>query len=644
MGSLFDELKKVKRALKTGGLDQSKASSSRAEQATTPVLNEVVIECPVCHRRFVDYKLKKHLERDHQVPRWITLDNALDVLRSGKYESWPRGEGKEKSVDRGSKDKDKTKGAHRAPREVRPKAVITRPYRDRSKKPFETRTRTLPTGEKQTFLYRKTEPSQPIPTPKTKQVAGSKPTQTLPNVKPSVSKSNKPVSVPIPLLPKPNIAIAKHDDFKMPDAWVGKGTAVGIDSGERQMPMYMGIDFGTAYTKASVGFGTDDVYIVDWGGVTESVDKFTLPGEFSVLMDDQCVLGRSPTATRVGVDLKLPFLEGNVPHERLVDATIFLALVMRYIRGWWFHHHTTLAKQYSPEWMINVGAPTTPWHNGIIRSKYMKAASAAWVLSCLKGAITVEHAKTILDRQPPNGPDIEIVPEFVAQIASYTRSPQRQRDLHLLVDIGAGTVDVVTFNVHKDDNTEEDVFPIFCASVSNLGTHYLMSRRMCSSPTPSNGQWLDTARVPTAREMAAFLKLSVAEVSAADGLHTKAVAGEIHEILRKTKSTRYRRSQHWNTGVRVFVCGGGSRCDVFTNAIPAASKMASVPLSPLNMPLPTQLKAKDLPSDQFHRVSVAYGLGINSFNLGMIRTISEVDDDTSAPLPMRPHITDFEDK
>lgn len=34
------------------------------------------------------------------------------------------------------------------------------------------------------------------------------------------------------------------------------------------------------------------------------------------------------------------------------------------------------------------------------------------------------------------------VVEFVAQIASYSRSPQRKRDLHLLVGIGAGTVDV----------------------------------------------------------------------------------------------------------------------------------------------------------------------------------------------------------
>lgn len=644
MGSFFDELKKVKQALNKANSDQSKTSTSRAEPAMSAIPNEVVIDCPVCHRRFVDHKLKKHLERDHQVPRWVSLDNALKELSSGKRGSWRRGDEKESLASTGQKGRANSNVGRRTPTEAGRQVVSPHPSRGRHLKAYETRTVTLPSGEKHTYQYRKTVVSPSQPTPRSTPANNSFRTKSSANVKSFAAKPSTPVSVPLPPPSKPNVAIAKHDDFKMPEAWVGKGTSVGIGSGERSMPMYMGIDFGTAYTKASVGFGTDDVYIVDWKGVTESVDEFTLPGEFSVLPDGQCVLGRSPIATRIGVDLKLPFLEGSVPHERIIDATIFLALIMQYIRGWWFHHHTTLAKQYTPEWMINVGAPTTPWHDSNIRSKYLKVASAAWVLSCLKGPITVDHAKAILHRPPPNGPDIEIVPEFVAQIASYTRSPQRQRDLHLLVDIGAGTVDVVTFNVHKDDETDEDVFPIFCASVSNLGTHYLMSRRMHLAPKSDSSAWLDTVRVPTAKEVAAYLKLAVAAVSAADNLHTNAVAKEIKEILRKTKSTRYRRSQHWNTGVRVFVCGGGSKCEVFSNAILVASKLASVPLSPLNMPLPRQLKANNLPNDEFHRVSVAYGLGINPFNLGMIRAMNDVDDDTSVHLPLRPHNTDFEDK
>ena len=73
---------------------------------------------------------------------------------------------------------------------------------------------------------------------------------------------------------------------------------------------YMGIDFGTAYTKSSIGFG-GDIFVVDWAGVKAGPEKFTLPGEFSVLPDRSCILGRSPHATRVASDLKLPFLEGH---------------------------------------------------------------------------------------------------------------------------------------------------------------------------------------------------------------------------------------------------------------------------------------------------------------------------------------------
>jgi hypothetical protein len=67
------------------------------------------------------------------------------------------------------------------------------------------------------------------------------------------------------------------------------------------------------------------------------------------------------------------------------------------------------------------------------------------------------------------------IPEFAAQIAGYVRSPRRTGDLHALIDIGAGTVDIVTFNVAYVN--DEDLFPIFDADVRRLGTHYLLASR-----------------------------------------------------------------------------------------------------------------------------------------------------------------------
>ena len=66
-------------------------------------------------------------------------------------------------------------------------------------------------------------------------------------------------------------------------------------------------------------------------------------------------------------------------------------------------------------------------------------------------------------------------PEFVAQISSYRQSPQRRRDLHLLVDVGAGTVDIVTFHVWEPEET--DCYSILEAAVEKLGTHMLLGYR-----------------------------------------------------------------------------------------------------------------------------------------------------------------------
>lgn len=53
------------------------------------------------------------------------------------------------------------------------------------------------------------------------------------------------------------------------------------------------------------------------------------------------------------------------------------------------------------------------------------------------------------------------------------------------------------------------------------------------------------------------------------------------------------------------------------------------------MPLPSNLTAPRLPLDQFHRVSVAYGLGLDTFNLGQTRSSAEVENDTAVQLPTR---------
>ena len=635
---MFDELKKLKKLLQNEKLDMVPQKVSANRPVVLPPL--LMTKCPACDRTFPNISLKKHLVREHGVTERIPLSQAIEMLSRGKAST--------QQID-GERPKLKPQAAEQKqfrplnPNKGSAKQELKKGQQrqriddlDRSKNldGYTEKTIRLPSGENHQVFVRHTKPSmnsapaQPI---RISAKSGKSPSS-------GQRSGQTPTLVPKVAIPptKRSFRLSTSDEFKVPDGWVANGIQTTLHPGGSPFPVFMGIDFGTAFTKASIGYG-DDIYIVDWEGINNGTEQFTLPGEFSELPDGSCVIGRAPNATRVGTDLKIPFIEGNASRSALIDATVFLSLIMRYIRGWWFHHHKGIIQNKAIEWYVNLGAPTTPWHDGYIRQRYEKAAKAAWAMSCNDHDITADQTERILKNESITAPPIEIVPEFVAQIACYTRSPQRQPDLHLLVDVGAGTVDTVTFNVHRDDQTGEDRFPIFWASVSNLGTHYLMSRRLHSFPEIRDDHWRDASTVPNAREFSKTSGIPVQDVGEADRLHTREVALAISSVLRTTKQKRYRKSPNWTAGVRVFFCGGGSSCEAFAQSISLASKLSGVPLARLRLPLPSRLKAPSLPASHFHRVSVAYGLGMNVWNLGEIRTIAQVEDDTPVYLPSRQH-------
>lgn len=642
MGSMFDEMKKVKKHLKQM---ESGTATKLEPQNSTPHRPENRLEkCPRCGQHVPYESLKKHLMRAHGVPESVSQSSATVTVAGHQVAKSKPG--------RNSSSAPLSKIV--LPKNVKPNQLQSKqPHKQGKGKKhsllgldpkqclsgYTEQVIQLPTGGTHTIFVRRTgpKPNQAIPTKANKEKKQS----VLKAGTPKMPSNNSvtPSSQTTRLAPG-SFNLARPDEFKEPDDWVPHGGEITLVKGGRLNTAFMGIDFGTAYTKASIGFG-GDIFIVDWEGVKRGPEKFTLPGEFSVLSNGTCVLGRSPDAVRVASDLKLPFLEDHATKVTVIDATIFLALIMRYVRAWWFHRQSGLAHRHALEWNVNLGAPTTPWQDNRVRSKYERAARAAWLLSI--GGDSIDLARAEIAYAASNAttsyglPPIEIIPEFVAQIASYTRSPQRQPDLHLLVDVGAGTVDIVTFNVHRDDDSGEDRFPIFWATVSNLGTHYLMARRLSSFQNLEKEQWDDASFVPSASQLSQTAGVLVSEIKRVDAAHASDVTDAILSVVRITKQRRYRRSPNWASGVRVFLCGGGSSSEVFQHAINSAGRQSGTPLSHIKLPLPERLKATDLPHDQFHRVSVAFGLGMNFLNLGQIIPTANIKDDIAVPFSERAH-------
>ncbi len=424
-------------------------------------------------------------------------------------------------------------------------------------------------------------------------------------------------------------SLGKMPRYKNPEPWVRQGQHVQLGTpGREKRYITVGLDFGTAFTKASVGL-MDKVHIVDWAGIIDSQNPYTLPCEFSVLGNNYCVIGHSTKARQVFGQLKHPFLEGDPSHEQITRGAVFIALILRYVRAWLFYNHGILIENKKSIWSLNIGLPSKPFDSASLKPIYERMAHAAWGLSSQSKPVTLQGARLAIANTPYSHSDeleaVNVIPEFVAQIASYINSPQRQSDLHMIIDVGAGTVDVATFNVHEHDG--ENVFPIFSSEIKPLGTHFLNESRFNLLTLNNPVDWDDFSPIQSALDFSRKYKVDLSSVVDSDNKHSRQVSNIINCVLHHTHTNRYRLSPKWGTGIRVFFCGGGSNCEAFQQALKYSSDSPKFKFRITQLPFPENTEAKKLNEIDFHRVAVAYGLGINAMNLGTIRPASEIEDD-----------------
>ncbi len=142
-----------------------------------------------------------------------------------------------------------------------------------------------------------------------------------------------------------------------------------------------------------------------------------------------------------------------------------------------------------------------------------------------------------------------LVPEFVAQIASYTPSPMRQDDLDLIDRCRCGYTRCL--HLQRALQRRGTILPdLRCGgSASRLSIFCAKSIRRGSQPQTS-------AQAPTPVEYSRRgnqFKARVREVIAL--------------VLSTTRRNRYPRSQRWTKGLLTFLCGGGSQVGVYQDCL-----------------------------------------------------------------------------
>ena len=317
-------------------------------------------------------------------------------------------------------------------------------------------------------------------------------------------------------------------------------------------------------------------YVVPFKPFVRGDDKtpLFLPSNLKITdADSKCQAGYPDRFNHNEQDLKISLINRDFSKKVKHFCAAYLALVLRHTRNWLLKTHETTYRERQLIWYINVGVPTESYDDSYLAGVYRDIVSLAWSVSVSSNPISLalvrDYSQKMANHELPSDlllpeEQINVFPEFAVQLIGYITSPQRQGDLHILADVGAGTFDFTTFNVHKNHDGE-DLFPIFSRSVKPLGTHFLIQHRRKNNRT--NTAWKPTiyAGLPPAYDFERHLGLNSEELRKLDRPFRERIADGIRYHLKHTKEKRTPNSKRWELGVPTFLCGGGASADFYRN-------------------------------------------------------------------------------
>ena len=481
--------------------------------------------------------------------------------------------------------------------------------------------------------FQKTTPSN-----KNSEKLNSSPLQPSPLAKKDIENKDQVDPSNISNFPLPAYSgLLRKNEFKKSEKWVllGQQTQTNPSPKGNRIEVYIGLDFGTAFTKVAIGL-MDKIYPIEWGGLLNLKSKYLLPTEYTSLPNGCSFLGQH-TDARVEdlfTGIKQPFISNDFSKQNLAHASVFLALVLQYVRGWTYKMHGEKFGAAPLGWYLNIGTPSNSFEENSRTEAYRKLAKAAWVLSQrapeeinFKSALAALDSVT--DKNPHDLRETDPIPEFVAQLAGYSKSAQRQNGLHALIDIGGGTVDMVTFNVHREN--DEDIFPFFVPKVKPLGTYAVIENRMRGQSDKNLQLQAEIENLLDAHLFAKASGISLENVQASDSIFFESFKNEFADTLRVTHQKRYPQAPQWKTGIRTFITGGGSALQGYKTGIDSGSRPENCPLILTPLPLHPRLDGYTGSQAEYNRISVACGLATDSQSLGEIRPANEVPDIPSSP-------------
>lgn len=447
------------------------------------------------------------------------------------------------------------------------------------------------------------------------------------------------------------------------------GYAEGGRAGE--CVLVIGFDFGTSTSKIVVHapyIQGAPRFLARREHGTNSDGDWLWPSSFTEASSGVCVLdGRVVGHAHRGIKLNLmDAATAGADTERGTAATKIVAayfgLMLKTVRTRILEAHADVLQTFATlDWSLNLGIPSG-WtairgregpSREALKDAFGRAVEAGWRLSLRDTPVRLKDAEEALRSGEACDVEIGLFPEVIAGAFGYARSGERRDGVHLMIDVGAGTVDACLFRLRTKD--EEEDWPLLEARVERLGTAELHERRLAAvrrvddkeaeklqrSYDPFDGRAASpTTPCPHEPARSAVVK--------ADKKMTTDVRSLAGYFVQKARTGRDPHAAEFKAGghLPVLLTGGGSRAALYGRALRRLGVTLRQNLTAGQ--LGTRVLRARVPRDldqttrgMGDRLTVAVGLSEPKMNLPTHKWPSEIPDiPISTPRRRRPEFID----
>ena len=405
--------------------------------------------------------------------------------------------------------------------------------------------------------------------------------------------------------------------------------------------LVIGLDFGTSCTKVVVQnpFARSAATAVPWN--LGNGPKHLLPtalyenseGEFALVPDSE--------PGRCRRDLKVDLMDHVDDEDARGRAAAYLGLVLRRARQWLLADQQDVYGSSRIEWALNIGIPSAGYDDKPMRDAFRLVGRAAWLLSLQPAPPTVATSIDALrcaERESEPSVPIDVVPEIAAEVVGYARSRRRNDGLHVMVDVGASTIDICGFLLHSRDH--EDRYSLLTALVERLGVHELHLRRlsMVSNAGASMRSKLSTPPdpfSPVPDDASVYLNEPSDSLrdrlNQLDHMYITELTNAVMRVMMALRKRRDPNARHWKSGLPVFLAGGGAQFRPVVESMAEADwrlrrATNANGIDTRALAVPEALTNGDIEDGMADRLSVAYGLSFDRLEIGEITPPHEIED------------------